>query len=53
MTTKVACFCRLLKCTQYSKAKEQLVKHFKENSFGQWVKKPVEQDMFTVDSGAS
>ena len=40
-------------CTEYNKAKEQLVKHFKENSFGQWVKKPVEQDMFTVDSGAS
>ena len=34
---------------QYKNAKEALVKHFKENGYGQWVKKPIEQDSFTVE----
>ena len=33
----------------YKNAKEALVKHFKENGYGQWVKKPIEQDSFTVE----
>ena len=40
-------------CAEYKKAKEELVKHFNENGYGQWVKKPVEQDMFTVEGEAS
>ena len=36
-------------CEQYKEAKEALVKHFKENGYGQWVKKPIEQDSFTVE----
>ena len=37
-------------CVEYKRAKEELVKHFNDNGYGQWVKKPVEQDMFSADS---
>ena len=40
-------------CQEYKSAKEALVKHFKENGYGQWVKKPVEQDSFTVEEQSS
>lgn len=39
-------------CQEYKKAKEALVKHFVENGYGQWVKKPVEQDSFTVEDSS-